>query len=327
MIAVLLSIVVMIIACFIAINLLYKKTHAYKNELYPFTKYSNGISKNLKVANFGSTYALYAFDTYNELNVNGFNFSAPSQSLEVDHILLHKYADHMAQDSVVIFCLAACVTYYRYKMVTDKTHYYNYLTSKELPTFSLKDKLRSLFPLYGKRMKKAIRIILDVPEKSELYEDSPCAVSEEQAVKNMNGIAEGWISLFNLRDLKGENSNEYNKENQVFNTSLLKSMFHFCYDRSWHPIVVIPPFSSKLNQYFGDEFVDASLNKMISKAIGEYNIPVLDYRKNEVFQQASLYIDGGFRLSKYGSKKFIRMLFSDLSMLGYRMDNKTVGKS
>lgn len=328
MIVLLLSILLLIIAGYVVINLLYKKTNAYKNEQIPYSKFSSPIPEKLKFAVLGSTYALYAYDGLQDMHLNAFNFALPSESLEIDNVLLHRYADRIAADSVVIICLAACVTFYRYDMVSDRTHYYTFLNRNEIPMFSIKDKLQCLFPLHGKRIKRVLRILKDEPVRNGIYGNLHSSVSKEDAEKNMKGMAEGWISLFHLENLKQADKHEMNLCNQNRNTSLLRSMFQFCYERSWHPIVVIPPFSSELNQYFGDDFIDCSLFKMIGEAIDGMDVPVLDYRTNKSFQQQdSLFIDGGFRLSKYGSTKFIRMILNDLSSLGYNLTNGTIGKS
>ena len=327
MILLILVTTLLVIVGYIVLNLLYKKSNAYKNEQIPYSKYSTTIPDGLKLAIFGSTYALYAFDGLKDLRLNAFNFALPSQSLEVDHVLLQKYADRIAPESVVLFCLAACVTFYRYDMVSDRTHYYTFLKRNEIPTFLIKDNLKSLFPLYGKRIKRALRIFKDEPVRNGIHGNLHIAISKKDAERNMKGMADGWISLFQLKNLKEADKHEKNICNQVINTSILRSMFQFCYERSWHPIVVIPPFSSELNHYFGNDFINCSLFKMIGEAKGGMDVPVLDYRTNKCFQQQdSLYIDGGFRLSKYGSIKLIRIMIDDLSSLGYHLSNGTIGK-
>ena len=327
MILLIIVIILLIIAGYAVINLLYKKTNAYKNEQIPYSKYFTTIPDGLKLAVFGSTYALYAFDGYKNLRLNAFNFALPSQSLEIDSVLLHKYAKYIAPDSVVIFCLAACVTYFRYDMVSDKTNYYSFLSRKEIPSYSISDIIKSVFPLYGKKLKKAKRILLDVAEKSDIYEKATAFLSKEEAENNMKGMADCWIRLFNLQNLKNADQNDTNSYNQNVNTSLLKSMFLFCHEMSWHPVVVIPPFSSELNQFFGDDFINSSLYGMIKDAKEGMDVPLLDYRNDKSFQQQySLFIDGGFRLSKYGSIKLIRMVLDDLTLLGYNLTNKVIGR-
>lgn len=322
---------IILILCFLTVgylivNLLYKRTNAYKNDLIPYDKFCSDIPQNLRIAILGSTYSLFAFNGIKDLQLNAYNFALPSQSLEIDNVLLRKYASHLDKGAVVVFCLAACVSYYRFDLVTNKKPYFLFMRKKEIPSFSLIDYFKYHFPLYGKGIKKAVRLFFDVPPKVGLYTNFSPSVPYEETRKNMRGMAEGWINLFKLKDLKHENQDSLNKSNLSYNTSLLNSMFRFCQSRSLCPVVVIPPFSSELNQYFDNEFVDCSLIKMIKEAKEDMLIPVLDYRTNEIFQHnSSLYVDGGFRLNNHGSKKFIRMVLHELSLKGYCLTNETIG--
>ncbi len=325
MIAVLFLILFLIIVGYICINLLYIRTNDYKNDHLPYRKFNSSISSNLKFVNFGSTYALYAFDGYKDLQLDAFNFSLPSESLEIDRVLLHKYSDKIAHDAVVVFCLAACVSYYRYKFVVDKSNYYGFLGKNEIPCYSFTDYLKYHFPLCGRRIKKVFRIFIDKSKNNSIY--SGPYITEEQSQKNMKSVAECWISLFRLKDMKQADKSEDNEENLQYNIEVLHSMFDFCLEKGWHPIVVIPPFSASLNNYFGEDFIEHSMNRLIKGAIGNKDIPVLNYRTSKEFQnQISFFEDGGFKLNKCGSMNFLKILMKELSSHGYILNNSTIGK-
>lgn len=97
---------------YVVLNILYRHTESYRNRNVTKRRFLDGVPNNLKVANFGSNYMMYAFDNYRELNISGFNFSMPAQSLEIDEALLHQYSPHFSKGCIVIFGVAACVPFY-----------------------------------------------------------------------------------------------------------------------------------------------------------------------------------------------------------------------
>lgn len=327
MLVVLLVILLLIIISIIVVNVLYHKTNAYKNKLLVARNIMNGIPDHIKFAIFGSTYTMYAFNSYKELELDGcFSFAMDAQSLEIDNVLLHKYANCIEENATVVFSLAACVSLYRYKMVADKQKYYHFLKNSELPYYSLPDATYRFFSRCVGMKQKLKRIIKDTDPIDDVVEVFPPVCPEEEKRNNMAGMAKGWVILFHLNDLKSSSINPENQSNLEFNANLLKSMVEFCVEKKWKPVFVITPFSAELNQYFGEEFVQAVLYKLMEPARAKYNVPVYDYRTHESFQNDDTsYIDGGFRMSKYGSKKFIQLLFRDMGQDSY--NNSKIGKN
>ncbi len=308
------------------LNSLYRRSIAYKNTNVDILKFKNKIPENLKLVSFGSTYAMYAFNSYSNLNLNAFNFSIEAQSLEIDNILLRKYSSHLAPGAIVVFGLAACVTYYRYSMVTNKLRYYDFLNKNDIPDYSIIKALKHYFPLPLFHLKRMVKSYIKQRELKDIYTNYPSSLSQDMMKKNMKGMANGWISLFNLCDLKQKDNNSNNEQNKNFNTKLLRSMFEFCLSKGWKPIVVITPFSDILNKYFGDEFISFSLGDMVNKASENLDVEILDYRTHPSFQQDyNLYLDGGFRLNLKGSIKFVKLLLQDLNFRGYNLSNSTIG--
>ena len=315
-----------LVLVFILLNLIYKSSIAYKNANNSIYKFKQYIPDNLKLVNFGSTYAMYAFNSYKILKLNAFNFSIDAQSIEMDERLLKKYTSYIAPGATVIFGLAACVTYYRYSMSLNKMRYYDFLIKSDIPDYSLYNAFRHLFPLSSSRLKAMLITILRQEKVKDIYAGYSSYLTREHMELNMKAMANVWINLFHLRDLKQKNSNLNNEQNKVFNTNLLRSMFEMCLSKGWKPVVVITPFSDILNQYFGEEFISASLDDMINKASDGLNVEVIDYRTHPAFQQDySSFLDGGFRLNQKGSVKFVKVLLNDLNDKGYNLTNKTIG--
>lgn len=310
---------------FILLNSMYKSSVTYKNANVAISKFNEKIPDNLQIANFGSTYAMYAFNGYKDLKLNAFNFSIDAQSLEMDDRLLRKYTTHIAPGATVVICLAACVTYYRYSMVVDKARYYEFLEKKDIPDSSIVKYIKSRYPITPIRIKSMAASIIKGQATKTIYSEYTSPLTMEAMKKNMKRMADGWIKLFHLKDLKQKDDSPVNEQNKAFNTNILKTMIGYCMSRGWRPVVVIPPFSDLLNAYFGDEFVSNSLGDMIRNAIGDSDIDLLDYRKHPSFQKDYVsFLDGGFRLNKNGSIKFIKMVLQDLNGKGHHLTNETL---
>lgn len=314
MITISIIIVLLILFGFILVNYLYKQTNAYSNQILPAKKYKHGVPYNLEIVNFGSTYTMFAFNSYKDLQLNGFSFAMDAQSLEIDNVLLHKYADHIKEGATVIFGLAACVSFYRYSMTSNKGLYYTFMKRCDIPAYNILEALNYYFPIRLGTLKRIKSLVKDADEYSDVIEKFPPTCSDAMAVSNMKAMAAGWCRMFRLKNLKEFSNDGVNMVNQEYNANLLKSMVLFCKEHKWKPVFVITPFSAELNQYFSDEFVNSALYKMMEPSVQEYKVPIYDYRKCESFQHdKASFLDGGFRLSKFGSRKFMRHLLNDLA--------------
>lgn len=314
MITVSIIIVLLILLGFILVNYLYKQTNAYRNQFLPVKKFKHGVPYNLEVVNFGSTYTMFAFNSYEELQLNGFSFAMDAQSLEIDNVLLHKYSDHIKEGATVVFGLAACVSFYRYSMTSNKALYYSFMKRSEFPSYNFIEALDKFYPIRLRTWKRIKSLVKDADEYSDVIQKFPPTCSDASASSNMKAMAEGWCRLFRLKNLKESSCDVANIANQEYNANLLKSMVSFCKEHKWKPVFVITPFSAELNQYFSDEFVNSALYKMMEPSVKEYKVPIYDYRRNESFQHdKASFLDGGFRMSKFGSRKFMRHLLNDLA--------------
>ncbi len=329
---ILIGILFCVILGFLLLNWLYKRTNAYKNQLVTVKGYLDGVPDNLKLACFGSTYAKFAFNALDELNVQSFNFSLDAECLQCDRKLLEQYAKKFSPGCVVVFGLAACIACCKEEevVVFKPWNYFKVLDKKRLPkrlSRSFKYRLGYHFPLL-QNMRQAVRIFFDIPPITDVVENFPSYCSITQARDNMKGMAEGWIKLFHLYDLKKNNLSEENLKRISTNALTLTEMVKYSRNMDCNPVIVIIPSSAELNKHFSDQFVESTLLKMVNDVQKATGVCVFDYRKDEAFQHdPSLFVDGGFRMSKYGSVKFVRQLIRDLNKKGFNLNNKTLSKS
>lgn len=331
-ILVLASVLFCVILGFLLLNHLYKRTNAYKNQFVTIRGYLDGVPNNLKMACFGSTYAKFAFNALDELNIRGFNFSLDAECLQCDQKLLEQYAGKLSPGCVVVFGLAACIACCKEEevVVFNYRQYFQVLDNKRLPrklAHSIKYRLAYYFPL-AQGLKRAVRVFFDEPHIKDVMERYPAYCSALQAQTNMKSMAQGWIKLFHLQDLRQTNLSEENNKRINANAITLTEMIEYSREMGWNPVIVIIPSSAELNKHFSDQFIEATLMKMVNEVEKSTGVCVLDYRKERAFQNdPSLFVDGGFRMSKYGSVKFIRQLTRDLNEKGFVLNNKSIARA
>lgn len=306
------------------LNQLYMKTNEYKNTQLDIQKYIEGVPYDLKFVNFGSTYAKYAFDTYDNLCMSGFNFALQSESLEMDEKILHQYVNHITPNGIVVIVVAACLLLF--KGQDDNFLYYKILSKDNIPQYKVGRKMKSKYPLFF-NPKKIKKIIKDSKKMDSIYDKHPAMLDVNNSQNEMDNLVNVWKKLFGLSDLKKTNLSQENKVVLSSNCEILKRMLSYCSEKGLRPVVVIPPFSMRLNQYFSDEFKEKIISDNIKKITAEINIPFLDYQDDDMFQDApELFCDGGFRLNHCGSQLFVKRLAFDLKSYGIEVNNSTVGK-
>lgn len=307
--------ILLLAVMFIGLNAFYKRTDYFKWQHLELGSYKQGVPEQLDCGVFGSTYALYAFQAMAQYHSNNhfFNFSLNAESIEQDYLLFNKYKTRFNKRAFVLFTLAPCVCYYTYKASPQYNSYF-LLSHKEIPNFKLSRYLSYRLPLLSdfKQIFRSLKFLLSEQEMS-LDALFPPSVSEEVAKKNMKGMAEGWMHLFRLPNLREKNQDALNERALKENANDLKSMIDDCIQHEMIPVIVIPPFAKELTNYFGKAFLDNGMYKLIQEAVGTHQVRVLDYLCDADFQDnRSLFADGGFRLNNAGSSLLCKKVMKEL---------------
>lgn len=307
--------ILLLAAMFIGLNAFYKRTDYFKWQHLELGSYKQGVPEQLDCGVFGSTYALYAFQAMPQYHSNNrfFNFSLNAESIEQDYLLFNKYKTHFNKRAFVLFTLAPCVCYYTYKASPQYNSYF-LLSHKEIPNFKLSRYLSYRLPLLSdfKQIFRSLKFLLSEQEMS-LDALFPPSVSEEVAKMNMKGMAEGWMHLFRLPNLREKNQDALNERALKENANDLKSMIDDCIQHEIVPVIVITPFAKELTNYFGKAFLDNGMYKLIQEAVGTHQVRVLDYLYDADYQNnRSLFVDGGFRLNNAGSSLLCKKVMKEL---------------
>lgn len=305
-------------------NVAYKKTNCYKNECIDIRNYEQGIRDGLDIVNLGSTYSKFAFGTYDDLKLNGCDLSLQAQSLDVDYAILRQYGNKINKGGIVFITLAACCMLYEGNK--NNPLYYKILNKKYNPKHSIKGRFESIFPLFvhPKRIKTLIK---DRYLFANVYDSLPAQISRQQSETTAKSFAEGWIYMFGLSDLQHVDISDLNKKVIFKNMYILNDILNECFNRELIPVILIPPFTERLNKYYSKEFVDTVLVEPVRQVINGKNIAFLNYQWDKEFQNNySLFVDGCFRLNEVGSKILIKKISKDMKKLGVIINNNNYGR-
>lgn len=319
---VVLTIVILLLVIYMAVNMLYKRTNHYRNSNRDLEEYRRGVPNGIRLANFGTTNSYYAFCAHKAMGVKSFNFALNCESVEFDVDILKHYATHLVKGCIVVLHLNFCVSMYRCNKLDESRKAYKVIPGKSLINSSVRQRLIHFFPIAPWQYKKMAYLLMNVEDsQSEVY----TYVSASQSVKNARGMAKCWVNLFALHSLQSSNIGEENQSEVCFNTSKVVEFVAFCRKQGFLPVVACTPLGRDLNSHVSEEFISATLGG-IERQLKEIGVPFLDYRRDERFQtELSLFTDGGYKLSYRGSMKYMKLFLADVqSFYGTSINNGTL---
>lgn len=303
--------------------LLFYRTNFYQNSILPIQGYSK-MPDGIDMINLGSTYSMYSFNAYKELNLNGFNFALPHHSLEMDNVVFNNYSSKLSPGCIVAIVVSACTCFYRNDQNSDSSLYYYILKRSQIPYSSIFKQISSHAPFIV-RPKELFRFLKDKSLAKDItdYWDLPCPREKEDLL--MKQLSDCWIKMFGLKNLKSTDVGDSLMSTVDFNLDQIDKIIHYCILNGFRPVLVIPPISQKLYHYFSEEFYSFFWGKKLRRFQHSYDIRIFDYHNHPIFNNnTSLFCDGGFRLNKQGSIIFMRSFLSDLTKNGIWATNKTI---
>lgn len=304
------------------LNIFYKRTNHYKNSMVAYRYFMDKVPGHIGFANLGSTYAQYAFNSYEDIGLEGaYNFALPCESAEADLVKLKMFSSHLGKGCKVAITLAPCNTLYHWGQLDEGIKHYSFMPKSLKKDWSLNNFIRYHFPIFPLRIRKATKILSDTEYIKDIVDAYPKTVySQAEIEKRSKTTAEGWMKMFGLNDLKSPVFDERNIQAIRENKGFVMSMIDHCQANGFVPIVVVPPFSKALNEYFSQEFIDSTLGVIFAEA-RKRGVGVYDFRTSEDFQNNSeLYVDGFFCLNRAGSVKFLKQLFEAINKDGTLQD-------
>ena len=302
-------IILIFLAIFILINILYKNTNHYKNSIANVKKFIDGVPNNLEIINLGSSYSMYGY-SYDDIPLNGFNMALSPQSFMYDFKILKQYSSYLSEGCIVLLNITILSfgenENYKDDMINHK--YYHFLKKDKIENYSLLKYLKIIyFPLLFKP--SLVSFIIKDSVKNNDFSVQYNQYKLNDITKIANNRLAGWSNSFNLNNMiEGEQVSSHLEAVKEKKT-ILENMINYCYEKGFRPVIVIPPVSGILRDKISNEFVKSFLHQNIENI----EVPILDYWFDEEFKDKEFYIHCDF-LNAKGREKFTKKVLEDLKL-------------
>ena len=135
-------------------------------------------------------------------------------------------------------------------------------------------------------------------------------LSEEKVKEAADMRCESWCRQFGLRNTIDSAISDELTQTFVQTRQVLTDMIQFCLDNQLKPLLVVTPVSAIMNERISDAFMEKVLFSNIKKA-NVQNIPVLNYLRDNEFEDYRLYHNNADCLNARGRCLFTKKLLTD----------------
>lgn len=313
---VLIIVVGAIIAVFLILNVLYKRTRAYKNLFFDAKKYNLiSNSDSFDIVNIGSNQPKFAFN-YHDIDVNAMNWSLGPQTFEYDYIILKKYAKYLHEGSIVIIPVCPLSFFSLiFKSRNSLIKYNIFMDYEDIPDNKRRpfQRIYNVFPLLSD-LRLAVKIILDDKNKEQLT-NQYIPMNQIQIEKD----AEYWIKYcwnpeFNINIEKMDPLSEINIMSISKNIQILSDIISFCLSNHFTPIIALLPVTLSLRNKFSSQFIEDHILSYIMKAVSGRDIKVYNYLDDHLFMNNKYYFNSFF-MNRQGSILFTNHFLKKIGFL------------
>lgn len=301
------------------------KTDWYKSlfldpdhDIYPDNYwYRKNDERNFDVVNLGSSGGKWAF-CYEDLPVKGMNWAQAPQTLIEDYNLLRHFHSILRDGGYVLITIMPFTGINKKTGIYDALKYLNFdLQGEPIEPYMFDEAARmAKYPvLLGKRpIKELVKYLIGrraVRQNVESYECDLNPMDETQLNADAKVWIEGWKRQFSIDDLDAPLTLE-NKAGREIRINVMRELIDFCTERGYKPVYVIPPVTPNLSRYYTPMFEDVYIRSFLYEV--KRDVPVMDYSKDNEFQDKDLYFNSFF-LNRKGRNKFTRRVLCDLGIL------------
>lgn len=289
---------------------------AEDGELYPNNRwYREHYERNFDIVVLGSSSAKWGFD-FTSFDIKGMNWAQAPQTLVEDYNILRNFHSILRKDGYVVITIMPFTSLNKETNIYDALKYLKISTHKPIESHMLNKAYRYFkYPIFmGKpAIKAGIRHILrkEPSTNTQWQTITTNPMSPQQLEHNAQNYINGWKKQFEITDFEAPLSIK-NKEGRAFRTKIMQEIIDFCLEREYKPILVIPPTTSYLSNFFTKDFEELYIYSFI-KEIGR-DIPLLDYSKKEDLKDEQLYLNA-LILNQSGRVLLTKNLLKDLHMI------------
>lgn len=301
--------IVVVLILLLVLNSLYKRTNAYKNQFVDPGKFGNAANLkdgSLDVVVLGSNAPKFAFDFSDVTGLACANWAIGPETFEYDFIILKKFAGKLKRGATVVWPVSPGNFFLdKYKGKSAFVKYYGLLSRAEFPDYSRRQYITDYkYPLifHPRRIKRLIRDVKPDTRLSLNYNPMNVAEIEKDASWWIHGC---WNPEFGIDIEHMASLSEANRKAVEYNINVLKEAIKFCRQNGLHMVFAYLPLTKQLGGYFSADYVGTQMTRYVKEAIGDNDIPLVDYMRDERFQSTDYYINSFF-MNCTGARKFTK---------------------
>lgn len=309
-----LLVLIFIIILLFVLNCLYKRTNAYRNQFIDNGKFDNIANLkdgSLDIVVLGSNAPKFAFDFFDVKGLTCANWAIGPETFEYDFIILKKFAGKLKSDATVIWPICPGNFFLdKYKNKTAFVKYYRLLSREEYPDYSRWQYMTEYkYPLIF-HPKKIKRLLKDIKPDTRLKLDCNLMNTSEIEKDASWWIHRCWNHEFGIDIEHMTPLSEKNRKAVEYNIRVLKEAIEFCSQNRLRIIFVYLPLTKQLGDYFSADYVEAQMTRYVNEAVGNNNISLANYMRDERFQNVDYYINSFF-MNRIGARKFTKVFVEE----------------
>ena len=317
------TVLILVILSLVSFLLLLFFNWYYKKYIFYYSQEAHiqrGLLNKYDMVAYGSSYARYAF-AFKAAGVNGYNMGFAAQFFYYTEKMIKQYQEIYNKGCQIVIVVPDLVFAETGKGIYGSERYIHILNKDVLEDeYSLTHYIREvLFPVFCHPrlvftvVKNIAKKLLHIPTINP-YVLEKNQLDENQTLEAAHKRCNSWCKQFGLKDTYTDDVDSSLEMKFVESRKILTRMIQWCVDNQYRPVLVVTPFSAQLNSITSEQFIKKVLYDNIRLA-NIQNIPVLDYLRDERFQNYKLYLNSADLLNLAGRRAFTKVLVEDLKKL------------
>jgi hypothetical protein len=277
-------------------------------------RFIDGVPMNLEIVNTGSTFSMYGFD-YKYFGKMGFNFAIAPQPLAYDLKILDQYKRHIAKNAVVVIVVCPFgFSVYDYEDDESNYKYYFFLEKEKINNYSKSKAFVLRYCPAALTLKSPIALAKSIVKKLIGYDKRRTVNTPGNVKKAVEARISGWKREFNLPNLRDCKADEKLRATFEKTSDALRGILDLCSENNFRPVIINMPACKEESEEFSDSVIEEFYSKNLRKA-NVYDVPVIDYFRDERFHDHLLYISADCFNDK-GREFFAKIFIADLKRIG-----------
>jgi hypothetical protein len=164
------------------------------------------------------------------------------------------------------------------------------------------------------KLKKPLAFAKSIVKKLIGYDKRYAVNTPGNVKKAAEARISGWKRQFNLPDVRDCKPDDKLRATFGKTSNVLRRILDLCSENNFRPVIINMPACKEESEEFSESFIEEFYSKNLRRA-NVYDVPVIDYFRDERFHDHSLYMNADCFNDK-GREFFATILVEDLKRLG-----------